>query len=259
MTSESPQGPEWRDEREIRIAADLERVWAAWAQPEHVRRWFSDDAHGEVRPGGELVHVFEGHGEHRYRVLAVEAPYRLVLEGRMMGGEAFRQEVTLRREGGTTILELVHSGFGAVDPDDETTRGIDSGWTMALAVLKHYAEHFFGKERACIALFEPAAFEYEALAQNHFFDSEGRSAWLETRYPLGGVLTQSTHEALLDWPAVGGALELKAYGGSPESRVVGVRATFWEPDADQVIETREDLEASLNRLLALVGPEPAAS
>ena len=45
------------DRRSIRIDADVERVWAAWAEPEHVMRWFSDEAHGTLEPGGELVHT----------------------------------------------------------------------------------------------------------------------------------------------------------------------------------------------------------
>ena len=80
----------WTDEREIRISSDPEAVWAAWAEPEHVRRWFSDDARGELEAGGEIVHEFEGHGEHRYTVMEVDAPRRLVLEGEM-DGRAFRQ------------------------------------------------------------------------------------------------------------------------------------------------------------------------
>lgn len=237
------------DRRSIRIDADVEKVWAAWAQPEHVRRWFSDEAHGTLEPGGELVHIFEGHGEHRYRVLEVEAPHRLVLEGRMMGGEAFRQEVRIIREEGTTILELVHSGFGPVDPDDETAQGIDSGWTMALTVLKHYVEHYFGRDKAAVAIFRPACFDYQDLATSHYFTEEGRSAWLgPVAQKLGGELARTDHEACFRLPDLSGVLELKAFGSSPEQRFIGVRAISWDGDPGTEGLAAVDLSGAVDRL-----------
>ncbi len=96
MTDRPRPDERWSDEREIRISSDPASVWAAWAEPEHVRRWFSDDAHGRLEEGASLVHEFEGHGEQRYSVMEVDAPSRLVLEGEL-DGRAFRQEVELRR------------------------------------------------------------------------------------------------------------------------------------------------------------------
>ena len=245
----------WTDERSIRIEADLERVWAAWAEPEHVRRWFSDDASGSLEPGGELVHEFRGHGEHRYQVLEVEAPHRLVLEGRMMDGAAFRQEVTLRREDGHTVLTLVHSGFGSVDPDDEMTKGIDSGWTMALQVMKYYAERKFGRDKTAVPLFRPARFEYEELAGQHFFPAGARTDWLAASPPVGDELARSSHELLLEWPEAGGLLELKAFGSGPEARVAGLRAILWASEGEAAPMVDGDtLIASLERSIdALLG------
>ncbi|NIR42244.1 MAG: hypothetical protein GWN71_07875, partial [Gammaproteobacteria bacterium] len=167
----------WTDEREIRISSDPESVWAAWAEPEHVRRWFSDDARGELEEGAELVHEFHGHGEHRYTVSKVDAPKRLVLEGEM-DGRAFRQVVEIRREGGSTVLRLVHSGFGPADPDSEIVQGIDSGWTMALAMMKHYVEERFGRTKRSVALFRPARFEYADVLRGRYLDARGLGVWL---------------------------------------------------------------------------------
>ena len=225
------------DRRTIRIDGDVEKVWAAWAEPEHVKRWFSDDARGTLEPGEELVHTFEGHGEHRYTVIEVEAPHRLVLEGQMMEGEAFRQEVRITREEGTTILELVHSGFGPIDPDDETAQGIDSGWTMALTVLKHYVEHYFGRDKTTVAIFRPARFDYGALAEGYYFTGEGRLAWLGgIADELEGELVRTDHEVCFRLPGHEGVLELKAFGSSPDQRFLGLRAIAWREGAEEPLQ-----------------------
>lgn len=247
------EGEPWHDERSIQIDGSVEDVWSAWAEPDHVRRWFSDHAYGALEPGAELVHVFEGHGEHRYQVLEVEAPHRLVLEGRMMDGAAFRQEVRIERNDGTTVLTLVHSGFGASDPEDEITKGIDSGWTMALHVMKYYVEHAFGRDKVSLPIFRPAQFDYEPLAQNHYFPEAARSEWLKLPAAVGRPLARTSHELLLEWPAAGGVLELKAFGSGPSARVAGLRAILWAGAGDDSVEpsTLEgELHASMDRLLA---------
>lgn len=266
--------PTWFDGREIRIDASPETVWSAWAEPEHVRRWFADDAHGRLEPGGELVHTFEGHGEHRYRVVEVDAPRRLVLDGGMEAGP-FRQDVVIRSVGGSTVLRLVHSGFGTVDPDSETVQGIDSGWTMALALMKHYAERHFGRDKMTLALFRPARFEYPTLLHHHYLGADGLGAWLTDggadipstgpvaltlrsgRTLTGQVLARTEHEVSVSWNEISGALELKAFGAGPEARFLGLRAVSWGPDAALDAGLTTELQAAVERLAAAVAaPSP---
>ncbi|MEZ4416253.1 MAG: SRPBCC domain-containing protein [Gemmatimonadota bacterium] len=264
MTNES----HWQDEREVRIDATPEQVWAAWAEPTHVANWFSDEAHGTLSPGSELVHVFHGHGEHRYRVVSVDAPRSLVLEGEM-DGLAFRQEVRIERSGGSTVLRLVHSGFGVVDPDSEITQGIDSGWTMALALLKQYVERYFGQAKASVSLFRSEAFEYARLLEHFYTSAHGLGQWLtDGQEPIhaagrvrlqlrpaarlsGNVLTKTAHEVSVSWEEIDGALELKAFGAGPQARTLGLRVTSWAADADvRLAALRPDLDAALTRLCA---------
>ena len=48
-------------EREVLIAAPIERVWAVVTQPEHVGTWFGDaGAEIDLRPGGKFHTVMEG-------------------------------------------------------------------------------------------------------------------------------------------------------------------------------------------------------
>lgn len=256
----------WTDEREIRIPAEPETVWAAWADPEHVRRWFSDDAHGRLEVGGELVHVFHGHGEHRYRVLEVDAPRRLVLDGEM-DGRAFQQIVELRTERGVTVLRLVHSGFGSADPDSEIVQGIDSGWTMALAVMRHYVQRWFGRDKVAIPVFRPARFDYRALLAGRYQNAAGLGSWLTDggsgipdsgavaltlrsgRSLTGTVLTRTDHEVAVTWDEVEGVLELKAFGAGPDARVLGVRAITWSDDAALAESLRAELTEAVERLV----------
>jgi uncharacterized protein YndB with AHSA1/START domain len=262
----------WTDEREIRISSDPETVWASWAEPEHVRRWFSDEARGSVEEGAELVHEFEGHGEHRYRVVEVDVPRRLVLDGEM-DGRAFRQIVEIRRDGGTTILRLVHSGFGTADPDSEIVQGIDSGWTMALALMKHYAERYFGRDKTSVGVFRPARFEYESLLADRYLDRAGLGAWLTDgsagiangsgrvrrgdpvalrlrsgRALSGRILALTDHEVSLTWDQLEGVLELKAFGAGPDARMLGVRLATWSRDEPLIESVRAELIQAVGRL-----------
>lgn len=257
----------WTDEREIRIPAEPEKVWAAWADPKHVRRWFSDEARGDLEVGGELVHVFHGHGEHRYRVVEVDAPRRLVLEGEM-DGRAFRQIVEIRSERGATVLRLVHSGFGSADPDSEIVQGIDSGWTMALAVMRHYVERYFGRDKVAIPVFRPARFEYRSLLAERYQDATGLGTWLTDgasavpdsgpvaltlrsgRSVTGSVLARTDHEVAVSWEEVEGVLELKAFGAGPGARVLGVRALTWSDDRELPGLLRAELTEAIERLVA---------
>jgi uncharacterized protein YndB with AHSA1/START domain len=266
--------PKWSDGREIRIDASPEEVWAAWAEPEHVRRWFSDDAHGRLEPGGELVHTFEGHGEHRYRVVEVEAPRRLILDGAMEAGP-FRQEVVIRTAGGSTVLRLVHSGFGTADPGSETVQGIDSGWTMALALLKHYVERHFGRDKATLALFRPARFDYQALLEDHYLGADGLGAWLTDggagipatgpvalrlrsgRTLTGRVLARTEHEVSVSWNEISGALELKAFGAGPDARFLGLRVVSWGAGASLDDDLTAEIHAAVERLAAVLGADRA--
>jgi uncharacterized protein YndB with AHSA1/START domain len=256
----------WTDEREISIPAEPEKVWAAWADPEHVRRWFSDDARGRLEVGDELVHVFHGHGEHRYRVLEVDPPRRLVLDGEM-DGRAFKQMVEIRSERGVTVLRLVHSGFDSADPDSEIVQGIDSGWSMALAVMRHYIERYFGRDKASIPVFRSARFDYRALLAGRYQNAAGLGTWLTDgsagipdsgpvaltlrsgRGVSGSVLVRTDHEVAISWEEVEGVLELKAFGAGPEARVLGLRALSWSEAPEVLDALGVELTEAVERLV----------
>lgn len=177
----------WRDERKVRLRATPEQVWRAWADPEIVRQWFADEAEGRAQPGDTIVHRFPHFGfQHVYEVLEAEPPHRLVLRADLGGGELV-QEILIAGKGQETHLRLVQSGPVPADQDpsdEEDLEGVDSGWKLALAILRHYLENYFGRERQSLFVMRQAPFSYDDL-EELFRSEEGLSSWLTRSGSIG--------------------------------------------------------------------------
>ncbi|MDA8017974.1 MAG: SRPBCC domain-containing protein, partial [Thermoanaerobaculia bacterium] len=240
-TTDRPEKETEEDRRELRVNASPEQLYRAWADPDIIAGWFADRAWGDAQPGGELTHFFEAFGmEMTYRVLEAEAPRRLVLEGRSPGGEPYRQEIHVRQDGGQTVLELVHSGFADDSDWDDEYEGIDSGWQLALAVLRHYLENHFAREKKTLFFARPVDFSWSEVAPL-FRSEEGLASWLTDSGAVtevgttaslalqgagslnGRVLADSGREVALEWTEIEGILELKAFGGGPWPKTLALR------------------------------------
>jgi uncharacterized protein YndB with AHSA1/START domain len=140
-----------RIEREITIAAPVERVWSVLTEAEHIGGWFADaGAEIELRPGGALVMSWEQHGTTRARVETVEPPHRFAYrwtahhaQGEEPAeGNSTLVEFTLAPADGSTRLRVVESGFGALATSDEQRKGnYDDnvgGWKQMLPRLDAY-------------------------------------------------------------------------------------------------------------------------
>jgi uncharacterized protein YndB with AHSA1/START domain len=138
-------------EREIVIAAPVEKVWTILTDPEHIGRWFGDaGATGEAKPGGELVVHWKDYGEQATRIERMEPPhffsYRWLYEkGQTPAvGNSTLVEFTLTPDGGNTRLRVVESGFSALDRTDEKKiaqhKDNTEGWKSELEELRVYAE-----------------------------------------------------------------------------------------------------------------------
>ncbi|MGQ0573343.1 MAG: SRPBCC family protein [Pseudonocardia sp.] len=133
-----------------RFAAPPERVFAAWTEPEVLRRWWAagpdwscTSVETDVRVGGRyrLAMTGPGTGEHVVggEYLEVQPPHRLVYTWAWEGADAagggppttlvaveFRPEAG----GGTTVV-VTHTGFpGPAERDQHAT-----GWAACLANL----------------------------------------------------------------------------------------------------------------------------
>ena len=142
--------PEWI-EREVVIAAPIERVWAVITQPEHVGSWFGDaGAEIDLRPGGTILIHWKEYGTGYGIVERVEPPHVFAWRGALLGhtevrdGNSTRVEFTLAAEGDGTRLRVVESGFHTLEiPADEALKqaeGNVEGWRIKTAELAAYVE-----------------------------------------------------------------------------------------------------------------------
>jgi len=141
-----------RIERDVLIAAPVERVWELVTSAEHVGRWFADSgAEIDLRPGGRMSLSWREHGTFHGRVEAVEPPHRFVwrwlseIDSREepTPANSTLTEFTLSAEGDRTRVVVVETGFDdlEVDPERRTAAFANhtSGWKAELDDLVAYA------------------------------------------------------------------------------------------------------------------------
>jgi uncharacterized protein YndB with AHSA1/START domain len=128
-------------EREIHIDASPEVVFEVVSRPEHVRQWWSDDAHYEPTPGstGELVFgdPASGGGAAAFTVVDVRPPRTFAFRWTHPAGEDAREgnsllvTFELAPSGGGTLLRMTETGFR------------EMGWEVAV-LEEQYGEHVAG-------------------------------------------------------------------------------------------------------------------
>jgi uncharacterized protein YndB with AHSA1/START domain len=146
-------------EREIVIEAPIEVVWKIITEPEHVARWFSDEAEIDLRPGGEaLVTWHHEAGPFRIKIERVERPhtfaYRWVRRTSVppAEGNSTLVEFSLWAEGEhKTRLRVIESGFAGLawTEDEKATYQAENvrGWALELDELHAYALEVSGVAR----------------------------------------------------------------------------------------------------------------
>jgi uncharacterized protein YndB with AHSA1/START domain len=138
-----------RIERDVQIAAPIERVWAVLTEPALVGVWFGQGVPIEIdlRVGGTMVLDFGGDKVFPTLIVGVQAPrYFAYRWASPYPGEQATEEnstlveFTLTPEGDGTRLTLSESGFAAlVVPSAEewhaSYQSHSDGWTAKLAEL----------------------------------------------------------------------------------------------------------------------------
>lgn len=144
-------------ETTIDIAAPAEAVWRAISEADELMRWFPPEA--RVTPGaGGKVWMSWGHGiEGESTITIWDPPRRLRTsdtrdlpwsQGEVAGGPVeISVDYFIEARGGTTVLRLVHSGFGRGSAWDNEFDSISNGWKYELRSLKHYLERHWSRER----------------------------------------------------------------------------------------------------------------
>ncbi len=143
-----------RIEREITVAAPVERVWAVLTRPEHVGQWFGQGqpVRVDLRPGGVMELDHGKYGSYPTRIVRVDPPrffsYRWA--SAFPGQETTDDnstlvEFTLTPEGDATRLRMVESGFTRLEIPEErlpyaSHESHSEGWTEVLDMMRKYAE-----------------------------------------------------------------------------------------------------------------------
>jgi uncharacterized protein YndB with AHSA1/START domain len=141
-----------RIEREVMIAAPVERVWELITTAEHLGRWFGDaGAEIDLRPGGPMSLHWHDHGTVHGRVEAVAPPhrfsYRWLLAGdpdaELTPANSTLTEFTLAADGDGTRVAVVESGFDTLDVEAAERAALlashTTGWAAELDDLAAHA------------------------------------------------------------------------------------------------------------------------
>ncbi len=139
-------------ERELDIAADIDRVWTLITEAEHLGTWFGDrGADIDLRPGGTMQVRWDGH-DLDGQVVTVDPTSRFafrwqqidVAPGTTLGdGNSTLVEFTLEPRGTGTHLRVVESGFASLDLPTDDRRGLleghTKGWMQETGELADHA------------------------------------------------------------------------------------------------------------------------
>jgi hypothetical protein len=143
---------------------------------------------------------------------------------------------------------------------------------MALAVLKHYLENYYGTPRSSFLAMRPATFTYPRLLPYHR-TAAGLAKWLTVEGGFGAVgepfrltlrsggsingkvLALTKTETQLSWPEIRGVLGLKAFNRGPQ-KMVGVHGCGWGLSAARAKEIESQMERALETLAQALSTAP---
>lgn len=255
---------------EVRIAATPEAIYRAWSDPQSITGWFLGRMEGRMEAGETVDWYWDSTGPGMsQRVLVADAPHRIVTEMDLPQGVSYL-EVTIEQEGGHSVLRLVQSGFGEGPEWDAEYESMLSGWMVALAVLKVFAEHYLGRRRREILVLRDVPFDREGVLELQR-TQEGLAQWLTrsgepgeavgkpVRLVLengttltGTVLRNTSYETLWSWDEVDGVLEIKAFRGARWGSKVGIRVSSWMEEVAELADVEGWLTTVVEKLVEVL-------
>lgn len=154
-------------ETELEIKAPVDVVWKALTDAQELMRWFPLNA--KVKPGaGGSVWISWGQpfeGESSIEIWEPNRRLKTAWPFTGAPGGGMTQPVTvdyhLESRGGSTVLRLVHSGFGVGPTWDNEYDGVTRGWAFELRGLRHYLENHRGKDRRVVWVNKPTSLSPE--------------------------------------------------------------------------------------------------
>lgn len=134
-----------KHEIEIKVEATPEQVWDAVTTGDGLMSWFAPDA-GVVPGEGGSIRFSWGAGMEATAPIRIWDPVKRVgwVEGEGSEHPKLVEFVIEAAEGGSTILRLVHSGFGEGANFDNEFESVYGGWHTFLATLRYRLDRFAG-------------------------------------------------------------------------------------------------------------------
>ena len=230
-------------ELEVEVAGTPEEVWHAIATGPGITSWYVPHT-VEEREGGTATASF-GEGPEMQvpgRVATWEPPHRIIFDGgEGVGGLAFEWLIEAR-DGGSSVVRLVNSGFGDGGEWDDQYDAMTDGWRLFLSNLQLHRRHFPGQGAVSmmpVGMWSvPRAEAWERLTTALGIPSGARpgdriSATAGDGLHLAGTVreavTPTSLTVLLDEPTPGTAI-LAAEGGGDMSSV-SIWSYLYGPDA----------------------------
>jgi uncharacterized protein YndB with AHSA1/START domain len=153
-------------ESDIEIAAPVHIVWKALTDAEELSRWFPIEARVTPGVGGSIWGSFgeSYEGEASIEVWEPNRQLRIVYPAADSNPESFSAEsgggapvlmatdYLLEGKAGSTVLRLVHSGFGAGSDWDDLFEATRLGWRFQLLGLRYYLERHCGTPRVVVQM-----------------------------------------------------------------------------------------------------------
>jgi uncharacterized protein YndB with AHSA1/START domain len=136
----SPAKKNGRMEKSIMLQATPDEVWKAIAEAEGIARWFAPDVRVRPGAGGEIFLAWAGEG-FTTPITVWEPGRRLACRDPGAEGVHLATEYVLEAKEGTTVLRVVQSGF---EEGSDMERGLERGWALFLANLRHALERAKG-------------------------------------------------------------------------------------------------------------------
>lgn len=132
--------------RTINIAAAPREVWKFLTTADGIKSWWADDARVDAREGGRIVLTAEGDDgkpvEERGIFHEVRPTRKIEIawdNNSPAPTKGTRIEFQVAKDGDETQVNLVHSGGGPLD-DEEQREALDDSWRQALTALRDALE-----------------------------------------------------------------------------------------------------------------------
>ncbi|MFC1411816.1 SRPBCC domain-containing protein [Streptacidiphilus sp. N1-12] len=144
-------------EQRVTLPGSPEQVWEAIATGPGIDSWFMGRNEVEPREGGVAAMDTGGHREEAV-ITGYEPGKRLATRTATAGDGRFMafEYLIEGRDGGSTVLRVVHSGLLGDDWQDEYD-ALRRGWPFHLHTLREYLAHFPARTAVPVFGFAPSA------------------------------------------------------------------------------------------------------